>query len=646
MSKIQVLSQHIANQIAAGEVVERPASIVKELVENAIDAGASSITVEIRSGGIEYLRVSDNGSGIEADQVPTAFLRHATSKITTAQDLDKIHTLGFRGEALASIAAVSKVELTTRTNQAEAGTKIQISAGEVQWLGPAACPGGTNIIVEDVFFNVPARRKFLKSSRAEAAAIGDILCRAILANPHISFRFLNGGKQIYQSSGDGTLKNAIYCVYGSEVLPHLKPISYKDGSISIRGFLGTEQLARPNRLYQSFYVNGRYIRSQRLSFAVQRAFETRLMSGKFPFFVINLSLPWEAVDVNVHPQKLEVRFQDEDTVFRALTVACRIALGDPVAPLVHGNDLPRFKKERSHFELPAQPLPSADRTSLKEKTEEQQLGTIRERMGIGESSSSQGLSLREGTGTSVVETMPKFPLQQREGQPVSSIPDAGKIESPLSSRNGQDASTATPQVSSQETMGFGMEPYQVIGQLFDCYWVVQQGERVFFIDQHAAHERQIYESIMSGELAGDRQMLLVPAIVKLQPRQFDILMENLPVFAELGFEIEEFGALTVRLCAVPAFIGEDVQGADFLQEAIALLEEQGRVSGTQLKRAALIQASCKGAIKAGQNLAPEEIASLLGAFARQGAPLTCPHGRPVMVQMTKLEFEKMFKRVL
>ena len=382
MQKIQVLSQQIANQIAAGEVVERPASIVKELVENAIDAGATTITVEIQEGGISYLRVTDNGAGIEADQVPVAFLRHATSKIASAADLDQIQTLGFRGEALASIAAVSKVSLTTRTQQAESGTNIVIHGGEVRSCQPAACAGGTSIEVEDVFYNVPARRKFLKSQRAEAAAIGDLLSRIILAKPHISFRFLNSGKQVYQSAGDGQLKHAIHCVYGSEVLANLRPVSYRYGQLEVSGFVGTEQLARPNRLHQSLFVNGRYIRSQRISFAVQRAFETRLMSGKFPFYVLDLCIPWEAVDVNVHPQKLEVRFRDEEQVFRAVTVATRMALGDHVAPLVQKADIAPFRKMVSHFpeENKEKPTPGSAFSTMSTaelKELQEKLGTAR-----------------------------------------------------------------------------------------------------------------------------------------------------------------------------------------------------------------------------------------------------------------------------
>lgn len=641
MSKIQVLSLHIANQIAAGEVVDRPASIVKELAENAIDAGSTAITVEIEGGGIEYLRVSDNGGGIPGEDVPTAFLRHATSKIAIAEDLERIHTLGFRGEALSSIAAVARVRLTTRTKNEEAGTSIEIEGGEIRSSRPAAWMEGTCLEVRDVFYNVPARRKFLKSRRAEAAAIGDFLSRIILAHPEISFRFLNNGKLIYQSPGDGDLKNAIYCVYGSEVLEYLRRLSFADGRVSVSGFLGTEQIARPNRLQQSLYVSGRYIHSQKISFAVQRAFDTRLMSGRFPFYVLHLSLPWEEVDVNVHPQKLEVRFREEEAILRAVTVACRMALGGSVAPLVRGADIPAFRKQTSRFpEEPAHPSSQSAGTSPGPESLRDRLG------GFGEP---QAMPIREG-GPSPNFSNPSRAADLSFLRPLGQEETRGLFEPleailPAAALPKAAQAVRETELSFQSAMEFGAEPYTTIGQLFECYWVVQQGERVFFIDQHAAHERRLYERLMAGELAGASQILLLPAAIKLPPAQFDLLLGNLPVFEELGFEIEEFGALTVRVRAVPDLLGQ-AQTADFLFDALTLLEKQGRAGAKELKRAALIQASCKHAIKAGAILAPEEISGLLTEYAQKGVPMTCPHGRPVMVQMSKLEFEKLFKRVL
>lgn len=337
--RIQVLSKHTANQIAAGEVVERPASIVKELVENSIDAGSTAITIEINGGGIDYIKITDNGSGILSEDVPTAFLRHATSKISSADDLGHISTLGFRGEALSSIAAVSLLTMRTRTKGSESGTEIHIEGGDIKECAECGCAEGTAIEVRNVFYNVPARLKFLKSQRAEGAAISDYAARAIMGNPGVSIKLLNNGKVIYHSPGDGQLRSAIFCIYGGEVLPHIKEVDYDDGRFRITGYVGTESISRPNRQQQSLYINSRYVRSQQISYGVQRAFDTRIMVGKFPFYVLDIGVNYEDVDVNVHPNKMEVRFKDEQGAVRAATIATRMALGDPVAPTIRREDI-------------------------------------------------------------------------------------------------------------------------------------------------------------------------------------------------------------------------------------------------------------------------------------------------------------------
>ena len=326
MAQIHVLSPHVANQIAAGEVVERPASVVKELVENALDAGARSITVELVNGGLDLIRVSDDGKGIAPEDCRTAFLRHATSKIATSEDLTHIVTLGFRGEALASIAAVAEVTMRTRMKDAECGTLLRISAGEVQEEAPCACTAGTTLEVRNLFANVPARLKFLKTVRTEAGYVGDYVSRMIMAVPSAAFHFVHNGKTVYRSFGDGKLQNAMLCVYGAEILPHLREVAFDDGYLAIHGYVGTEQLSRPNRLQQSFFLNGRYIRSYSLSSALQRAFDTRMMVGRFPFAVLAMRIAGSEVDVNVHPSKMEVRFVDEQRVIRSVTAACHRSL--------------------------------------------------------------------------------------------------------------------------------------------------------------------------------------------------------------------------------------------------------------------------------------------------------------------------------
>ena len=658
MKRIQVLSRHTANQIAAGEVVERPASVVKELVENSIDAGSTAVTVEINGGGIEYIRVTDNGSGIIPEDLPTAFLSHATSKISTAEDLGHIETLGFRGEALASIAAVSMLTMRTRTKNADEGAMIRIEGGEVKENGPSGCPEGSSTEVRNLFYNVPARLKFLKSQRAEAGAISDYISRMIMANPAISFKLISNGKQIYHSSGDGQLKSAVFCVYGGETLPHIKPVDYDDGKIKITGYLGTEKLARPNRQHQSLFVNSRYVRSQQISYGVQRAFDTRLMGGKFPFYVLNIAVDFSDVDVNVHPNKMEVRFKDEQAAVRAATIAARMALGDPVAPVITHQDIapkPKFavsdnKPEQQSFikyDKPAEP---------------QFVRTAERREGF-----------RSSFVNSINQPAPKAPIKMKEALSDYDRPSITEVLppdtfSPSKYKNmtveqkreeiKKEASAPQPiievtipakknipAVETPKQLDFGKIPYKIIGQLFGCYWVIQQGDEVFFIDQHAAHERRMYESIMEKPLNADSQLLLVPEIEKLTAMEYDILMENIELFKEIGFEIEEFGPLTVSIRAVPAIFAAPEAPA-FIHEAIGLLQNKNSLSTKDLKRSSLIQSACKHAIKAGDILTDIEIKILLNEYSNSGVPMTCPHGRPVMVRMSKIEFEKLFKRVL
>ncbi len=647
MKRIQVLSRHTANQIAAGEVVERPASVVKELVENSIDAGSTAVTVEINGGGIEYIRVTDNGSGIIPEDLPTAFLSHATSKISTAEDLTHIETLGFRGEALASIAAVSMLTMRTRTKGAEEGAMIRIEGGEVKENGPSGCPEGSTTEVRNLFYNVPARLKFLKSQRAEAGAISDYISRVIMANPAISFKLISNGKQIYHSPGDGQLKSAIFCIYGGETLPHIKPVNFDDGKVKITGYLGTEKLARPNRQHQSLFVNSRYVRSAQISYGIQRAFDTRLMGGKFPLYVLNIKIDFADVDVNVHPNKMEVRFKDEQGAVRAATIAARMALGDPVAPVLTHEDIapkpkiniPERKYTESQFVHSAekreafrsslanninQPVPSAP-IKVKESA------SSYDRPAISSILPPNAFSYSSMKDMTVEQKREEIKKEAAELQPFIEVSIAAKKKEP------------TPEPPKQ--LNFGKIHYQIIGQLFGCYWVIQQGDEVFFIDQHAAHERRLYESIISKPLNPDSQLLLMPEIQKLSATEYDTLMENIELFTELGFEIEEFGPLSVSIRAVPAIFSAP-EAPSFIHEAIGLLQNKSSLSPKDIKRSALIQSACKHAIKAGDLLTDIEIKALLEEYSTVGVPMTCPHGRPVMVRMSKTEFERLFKRVL
>ena len=610
--RIEVLDPLLANKIAAGEVVERPASVVKELVENALDAGASAVTAEIRDGGVDYIRVTDNGCGIDSEYVKTAFLRHATSKLHSVEGLDGIETLGFRGEALASIAAVAHVNMRTRTEYEEAGTSISIDGGTVSEVLPCGCPAGTNIEVRELFYNVPARLKFLKSPRAEAAAVGDYMLRLILGNTDVSFKFISNGKPVYHSAGDGSLENAIICVYGSEIAEHIRPVRYDDGYVLIEGFCGDEYAAKSTRTQQSFFINGRYIRSQQLSFAAQRAYETRLMVGRFPFIVLRIKISPREVDVNVHPNKLAVRFRDEDRIASAVMLAVRNALHD----------------ERTEITVDTPVSEPENKPSM-----------------------SDVYSVFRNEGTKDPDTfvpVPPAPKYERN-EPVF-LRDSGSSApaSEVVDLNGVMHYSFAPvqkneEIKSEE-ISFGLHPFRIIGAAFNTYVIVEQGDSIFYIDQHAAHERINYEKVIKNELRFESQILLTAKVITLSPTDHQCLLENIERFRELGFEIEEFGALSVSVHAVPNGIKNE-STEKLIHDMIGIIRAKGSVSELDILRGELIQYSCKHAVKAGQELDMRQIEDILSHYSDGSTPLTCPHGRPVMVSVSKRDFEKMFKRI-
>lgn len=615
MAQIHVLSPHIANQIAAGEVVERPSSVVKELVENALDAGARTIAVELENGGLDLIRVSDDGRGIAPEDCRTAFLRHATSKIATSEDLTRIVTLGFRGEALASIAAVAEVSMRTRVSDADCGTLLRISGGEVQEEAPCACAAGTTLEVRNLFANVPARLKFLKTVRTEAGYVSDYVSHMMMAVPSVAFHLVHNGKTVYRSFGDGSLQNAVLCVYGAEVLPHLREVAFDDGYLSITGYVGTEQLSRPNRLQQSFFLNGRYIRSYALSAALQRAFDTRMMVGRFPFAVLAMRIAGGEVDVNVHPSKMEVRFVDEQRVIRSVTAACHRAL--LLAPETAEAVEPRTPADASSSApCAAGPIHPGASVELR-------------------------CSL-PAAGSPVRESNPRWPAAARFAFLRPSAPARPYSAPAAPSQQGGEAGGLPEQEQPRLVAAL---PYTVLGAAFQTYWIVQQGETLFLIDQHAAHERRLYELLMHSPDAAAAQPLLTPQPVSLSPMELVALEENRETLETLGFSFDfrEDGA--VLLCSVPQILGEPLPVA-CLHDALEQLSTQGRTSAKELRRERIIQTACKHAVKAGEQLDQKEIAKLLEAFDREGIPLTCPHGRPVMITLTKREIEKLFKRVL
>ncbi len=643
MKRIKVLSTLVSNQIAAGEVIERPASVVKELVENAIDAMSKSVTVETTGGGIEYIRVADNGGGINADDVRTAFMRHATSKISESTDLERIATLGFRGEALASIASVARVSIKTRIHGNDYGTLFVIEGGEEKEFSQCGCPEGTTVEIRDLFFNVPARLKFLKNPRSESAYIADYIARMIMARPNVAFTLIQNGNTVYKSAGDGNLFNAIYAVYGSGVIDNLRRLSYDDGYIKITGYVGTETLSQSTRAKQSFVVNGRYIKSQKLSYAVQRAFETRIMKGKFPFIVLNIAISSHEIDVNVHPNKLDVRFKNEERVCNSVTKTVLAALVNTgIADAnIEKTSIKTAINEASSAKVQTSKIVghSTDTASNSRIFKED------ERIIWGNMLSAERPSTLSEYSVSNLRACYSSESNRDELNPFPArAADMGESEETVPTVFIKKRAVSAEQTQINETL-LEKEKSEVKGCLFDTYWIIEQGNTVFFLDQHAAHERKLYNEYINVPEKPKSQVLLVPQTVKLDAREYDTLINNLSELETIGFDIEDFGAMTISVRAVPAFI-DSLHIGSFISDAVAAIRSFGKKAQSELLRASLIQSACKHAIKAGQRISDEEIQALLEYYSANGAPLTCPHGRPVMVKMTKKDFEKMFKRVI
>ncbi|MBR4905549.1 MAG: DNA mismatch repair endonuclease MutL [Clostridia bacterium] len=608
MAVIHVLKPQIANQIAAGEVVERPASVVKELVENAIDAGATAVTVRIENGGMRSIIVTDNGCGIAREDCRNAFLRHATSKIETADDLSRVLTLGFRGEALASIASVSRVTMLTRQTDADVGTKMIVDNGTVLSEEDCSCVFGTTFTVEELFASVPARLKFLKSARTEAGYIGDYIGKMILARPDISFRYESDGKTVYETYGDGNLINAVICVYGTTIADKLVEVNYDNGYMKIEGYLGLPEISRNNRTFQTLFINGRLIRSASVSAAVAQAYDTQLMIGRFPFFVLNLSLAPQEVDVNVHPTKAEVRFADENRIFTSVSAAAKIALGGSAMHVESALDQV----------VPKQPELSKESTGIPTAVSAPRVDFHMY------SSADSGYSYRESGFNTFRER------KDRDGVPRFTV---------------RTEPSETPKRAESASPLFSDEQFEIVGCAFRTYWIVTRGENMFLIDQHAAHERKLYDDLSSRRTEFTSQQLIVPKEIVLPPTEFSVWETNKEQIAELGFGLLASGATTLTLCEVPVLNGQ-LLGEAYLHAVLTILGEHGKDVRQELQKERLMQTACKHAIKGGESIPREEITALLDSFMNGEMPLTCPHGRPVIVRITQTELEKMFRRIV
>lgn len=661
MPHIQVLDKQVAELIAAGEVVERPSSVIKELVENAVDAGASVVTVEIRRGGTTFMRVTDNGCGISREDVPTAFLRHATSKIAKQDDLDSIMTLGFRGEALASISAVAHVELLTKTREAQTGVRYTCGGEEEPTLEEAGCPDGTTILIRDLFYNTPARMKFLKKDSTEGNSIAGILDKMALSHPEISFRFIRDGKEQLHTPGDNKLSSAIYAVYGREFSSTLIPVEYELEHVKVKGFISTPAGSRPNRSMQNFFINGRYIRCRTAMAALEEAYKGSLMVGKFPACVLHLELAFGAVDVNVHPAKMEVRFVNERPIFDAVYHGVRSALA--------AGDKPKVMEWRRPQPSPYAPvLERQEQTRLAEgkgpemalrrEKPEVRAGVLRD-SGAPERSAPRlpeawAKILEEEPQPEPAPAVPSPEKGENQGVlgPKSPVIDPKKPENvpekpvfdPKEPEIAQNLPESPPKIP-QEPQPDPVPPSRVVGEAFGTYLILERGnDELVFIDKHAAHERLLYERLKAQGSGGEAQALLEPVTVTLDKEEYTQLLAHGEELSAAGFEIDDFGAGTVLVRSVPLLLdGADAAGA--VMEIAGHLAAHRKDLTTEHLDWVYHNVACRAAMKAGDPISREEMISLVEELERNPQVRYCPHGRPVYILLRRRDIERQFGRV-
>ncbi len=671
MAEIHVLPKEIAELIAAGEVVERPASVIKELVENSIDAGATAITVEIERGGITYMRVTDNGCGIARDEIKTAFLRHATSKIKTATDLDSIYTLGFRGEALASIAAVARVEIMSAIN-GEIGVSYAIHGGEEQGMEEVGCPTGTTIIVRDLFYNVPARMKFLKKDTSEANTVAAIMDRIALSHPEIAIKLIRDGKTVLNTGGDGKLKSAVYSVLGRDYSGAMIPVEYTEGICSAVGFTCVPSKCRPNRNGQFFFLNGRYIKSGTIAAALEQAYKNSTMVGKFPAAVLNVTIPPEMVDVNVHPTKTEVRFSEERRVFELIYRAVRqaIAVGDKRPELNIGakNPLNPFAASNEYSQTQVTFSKAENKTDSfidnKKQKDFADLGEKKYPVYVAEPFGAMKSNEAElSSSESIFKSEPQVASQKTEPsyidkpEQVKSVQTARiidvEVDEPAVSPEPKKAEekplqseVLLPQANTkvEDDRNPDIDPEQIvyIGEAFSTYIIVSHEETMYFVDKHAAHERINFEKLKST-LEIPSQMLLAPLSCTLVREEYDVLIENQTLLERLGFELEDFGGSTVLVRSVPAILGDE-DLSKLISEVAGNLLEKGVAVPTRIDDI-LHSIACKSAIKAGNITSKEEQLALAKRVLSSKSLMYCPHGRPIAFKLTKSQIEKQFGRL-
>lgn len=677
MPNITVLDQNTINKIAAGEVVERPASVVKELLENAIDAGSTAVTVEIKDGGTTFIRVTDNGCGIQKEEVSLAFLRHSTSKIKSVEDLFMVSSLGFRGEALASIAAVSQVELITKTSQSFTGTRYQIDGGTERSIEEIGAPEGTTFISRNLFYNTPARKKFLKTPATEGGHVAELVEKLALSHPEISIRFIQNNQNKLHTSGNNNLKDLIYTVFGREMAANLLEIEAGKPEMTVKGYIGRPVIARGNRNYENYFINGRYIKSSIISRAIEEAYRPFMMQHKYPFTMLHFTIEPELLDVNVHPTKMELRFKDGEMMYQIIYEAVSRALAHkeliPQVELVKREDDRKLAEAKKHGSSPepfekkrlmAMGQTSPENSGNKEQgTKPESRNPFPKRLASPEQVwIKEKNDLEENWLKSEVE---KAHSDMNDGSaPVKSTQEARKQQNAgpqdLSSQNavprnsGSGESEAAEEKPLQMDLFDGklLEPksrsmHKLIGQLFDTYWLVEFNHQLYIIDQHAAHEKVLYEKTMATLKTRQytSQLLSPPIILTLNTNEELLLKEHMKYFTGIGFEIEPFGGREYAVRGVPANLFS-IAKKELLIEMIDGLSQDGSAHNPDILYERVASMSCKAAVKGGNRLSAAEANELIDQLLNLENPYACPHGRPTIISMSKYELEKKFKRIV
>ena len=681
MGKIAVLDQQTIDKIAAGEVVERPASVVKELVENAIDAGATQITVEIKEGGIGYIRITDNGSGMEKDDIPVAFLRHSTSKIRSADDLLGVSSLGFRGEALSSISAVAMVELITKTKENDLGSRCCIEGGVQKSLEEIGAPDGTTFIIRNLFYNTPARKKFLKSEMSEASAIHELMTHLAMSHPEVGFKVLIGGQMRIQTSGNGNLKDVIYHLYGRDVAMRLIEVDREEGPLHVRGFLGKPEISRGNRNYENYFVNGRYVKSKIIAKGIEDGYKTFMMQHRYPFVCLDIHMDGKMLDVNVHPTKMELRFSNQNLVYDLLERMTKdalsgrelipeVTLDEPKKQTVTQEKAPQqvppvqtLREPESTYQVQkpaAVPTASVERTIPSYQKPEQKVPL--EKIWTTPEPQKETVKPQDKNLEYFMEQMRKR-VEERYKMPEAPVAAEQTETTETAQSTVPEQSATVPETPVEEKPPQKPEQldlfdgkllskeaavhHVIIGQLFDTYWLVQFGEKLYIIDQHAAHEKVLYERLMKDlrNRTFQSQMLSPPIILNLSMQEEELFLKYRSCFTDMGFEIEEFGEKAYAVRAVPANL-PGVARREILMELLDSLSDITGSGNSESLMDKVASMSCKAAVKGNHQMSAMEAKALIDELLSLENPYNCPHGRPTIISMSKYELEKKFKRIV